>query len=358
MKRTVSIVLLSFGLAACEDPPASTTGAPGGSVKPAGSTPGSAKPPVGSGPAGSGSAKAPVVQSGPGGAFTATIEGKSYTFKTVTITTQNQVDVLELSTAEGGCKTEPKDTDLRIAFDLPLGPGGKHFAPGPIVGPVHEATALTKRMNGPAVVTLDKGDMKKGDKVKGTLAFDWKKGDLAYTGKGDFEALVCDELMGDFRYQATPEKADEKPAAGDVEGAKWASKSSVVVLETVDGADVVKSVELFDGKVDCKNVGEARAKKHLAFTTSLPLPSDIFKYVGVAQPAQSLLIVEGKKQSGIYGPVWVKFDALDAKDGGAAKGSLYGETAENKKKDGKPSKISGTFEGVVCKAEAPKEKKP
>lgn len=355
MKRILSIVLLSMGLAACEDPPAPPPAA-STPVKASGAT--SQKSPVTSGPSASamGSAKAPPGPSG--GAFTAKIEGKDYTFKTVTITTQNQVDVLELSTAEGGCKAEGKDGDLRIAFDLPLGPGGKHFAPGPIVGALHEATSLTKRMNGPAVVTIENGEMKKGDKVKGTLTFDWKKGDNAYAGTGSFEALVCDELMGEFRYQATPEKAEEKPAAGEVEGAKWASKSAVVVLESVDGADVVKSLDLFEGKVDCKSYGDAVAKKHLSFTTNLPTPNDKFKYVGVAEPAQSLLIVEGKKQSGIYGPVWVKFDALDAKDGGAAKGSLYGETAENKKKDGKPSKISGTFEGVVCKAEPAKEKKP
>lgn len=356
MKRILSVLLVSFGLAACEDPPPDPP-AVSATVKASGAT--SQKAPVTSGPSASATGSAKATPPGPsGGAFTAKIEGKDYTFKTITITTQNQVDVLEFSTAEGGCKAEGKDTDLRIAFDLPLGPGGKHFAPGPIVGNVRESTSLTKRMKGPASVTLENGEMKKGDKVKGTLSFDWKKGENAYSGNGSFEALICDELMGEFRYQATPEKADEKPAAGEVEGKKWSSKSAVVVLDTVDGADVVKSVELFEGKVDCKSFGDALAKKHLSFSTNLPAPSDKFKYVGLPQPAQSLLIVEGKKQSGIYGPVWVKFDALDAKDGGAAKGSLFGETAENKKKDGKPSKISGTFEAVVCKPAPANEKKP
>ncbi|MFO0612331.1 MAG: hypothetical protein U0414_07080 [Polyangiaceae bacterium] len=358
MKRIVSIVALSMGLAACEDPPASTSGAPASTGKPSATTSASHKAPVTSAPSGSGSAKTAPAPAPGGEGFTATIEGKTYTFKTVTISTQNQVDVLELSTAEGGCKAETKDSDLRITFDLPLGPGGKHFAPGPIVGPLREGSKLTKGMNGAAVVTLEKGDVKKGDKVKGTLQFDWKKGDLAYTGKGGFEAQVCEELMGDFRYQATPEKADEKPAAGEIEGTKWASKSAVVVLGTLDGVDVVQSVDLFDGKVDCKSYGEAAGKKHVSFTTNLPLPSDVFKYVGAPQPAAALSYGDAKKKTDVFGPIWVKFDALDAKDGGTAKGSLFGETAENKKKDGKPSKISGTFEAAVCKAEAPKEKKP
>lgn len=293
--------------------------------------------------------------------FEATIEGKPYKFASAKIVASDHGESVVLSTGAGGCAAEKADTDTVIAAFVPRGPGGKHYAPGPLQV---EFTIVNQKENFASdnsfltgVLTLDPAsDWKQGGKVKGTFSFD----DVAkaeddslkkYTGAGSFTADVC-ELGGEYAYQALPDAADAGPAKGEAGGIKFEFKSGTAYMSHDDkrNIDKIQEITLYTTDVTCETKDTAKGPRVTLFNPGGARgPKPI---VGSAQTVSAIYFKEeGKDNVTLRGPSSVKFDALDLKIDGEIKGTLHAEAPESDvKADPKAAgRISGSFSAKICK---------
>ena len=315
---------------------------------------------IGSGSASAAPAKPPADL--PTGAFTAKLEGKDYKFPAAYIKSASQKDQLVLTTVTGGCDASLTDADIELDFDLPAGPGGKHFAPGPLGGYVDISTIKSQfkeqgRGLYETTVTLEKGDFKQGDKVKGTLKFgpdvsteDGKK--YEYSGSGAFEATVCD-LTSDLKFQATPDTAGTDPVTGTLGKAPFTMKSAFATLEHDEArnTDYVNEIFLLPADATCETLSAEKGKATFVKIYGREGASGTQKLVGAPQPRLVYFSPDGKGQQQIWGSSWVKFDQIDLAEKGTIKGSVYAETVpyDAKEHPERVGKLSGAFSATVCK---------
>lgn len=345
--RSIAIILLGvLALPACKKKDGSAAGSGSGGS-------GSATPAVGSG---SGSATPPPAPAGAGTPFEATFEGKPYKFTHARIEGGAGIDYLWLSTAEIKCGEEGLGDITTLNIGVGKGPGGKHFAPGPIAASVgltnHNIEFALTDLYG--VLTLDNTEWKAGNKVKGTLKItDVGKDKKEYTGTGSFEASVCDVAEGDAaRYAATPETADAGFVSGTLGGAKWTAKSAIAKMQhdADKNIDELTSLEFSDGDITCDNWTSSGG--HIRFSVNgLDGTNSRNVFLGTPQMASAASWSEKDgKQHFMNGSSWVKFDALELKKGSTAKGSLYSESdaAGAKEHPDGAGKMSGTFTATVC----------
>jgi hypothetical protein len=290
--------------------------------------------------------------------FEATFEGRTLKF-TATINTGSQFENLTLTTGAAGCSGVYQEGDTTLSINIPLGPGGKHFSPGPFA----VSAALTNEKDKFAtnftdgVIDLEPGEWKVGNKIKGSLRIDdaTKKDDktLTYTGSGSFEAEICGlSDPNDLGFQATPAEFETTPATGSFGGGdKFVFKSGIAELSHNDARNIdeVKYFHLFDTVVTCDNWEKDKDKGVRVELLSNHGVSGKDLLIGTPQTTQAYYYPHGK-QNQVYGPQFVKFDAIELKEGGVIKGSLYLETATSYAKDPKRAgKISGAFTATVCK---------
>ncbi|CAN5671993.1 hypothetical protein BH09MYX1_BH09MYX1_41280 [soil metagenome] len=291
--------------------------------------------------------------------FEATFEGKPLKF-TATINTASQNDGLSLTTGAPGCSGEYKEGDTTLSIDIPLGPGGKHFSPGPFAVSAlltnEKDKFATSFVDG--VINIEPGEWKVGNKIKGTLRIDdaEKKDDktFTYAGSGSFEAEICGMAdPADLAYQATPVEFEKTPATGSFGGGdKFVFKSGIAELSHNDARNIdeVSYFHLFDTEVTCDNWRTGKDKGVRVELLSHHGVSGKDLLTGTPQTTASYYYPHGK-QTQISGPQFVKFDTIELKDGGKISGSLYLETASYLvKRDPKTAgKISGAFTATVCK---------
>jgi hypothetical protein len=286
--------------------------------------------------------------------FEATLEGTQYKFLSAKIDNGIQTERLVLTTAAGGCATPYTTGDITLTVDLQPGPGGKHFAPGPLGVYLDVTSEKVKfaKSSLSGVINIEPGDWKVGSKVKGTLrfadadGFDDKK--VKYTGSGSFEAEIC-ALAGDDRYQAAPETVDNAPVTGNLAGSKFTFNSGVATLgKSKLDEDQITEIELFDTAVDCTSYKASKGQHVIIMGSGGASGKDVF--IGTPQQRSFSFRTPDGAQNFILGPNWVKFDAIELKEGGAVKGSLYSETGTGKAKEDpkRASKLSGTFTVKVC----------
>jgi|GEM_PF-4290346 len=284
----------------------------------------------------------------------ATFEGKPYKFISAVIVSDGTDDRFRLSTGALGCGDEPKPADTILEFEVGLGPGGKHFSPGPLVisGSVYgddQKFVIDSFLY--AIVNLTPGEWKEGNKVKGTIRIDDADNDPAvvYKGEGSFEATVC-ETENDSRYQATPEAADAGPVTGTLGGEKFTAKGAIAILshDSERDRDEISSIRLFDAPVDCDNYSEKKGLDVQIQGYGGSSGTDIF--LGAPQPRR-LNYRQGSTQFFLSGPAWIKFDALELKEGTEVKGSFHAEASTEKvKADAKyAGRLSGSFTAKVCR---------
>lgn len=305
---------------------------------------------------GSGSAAATAPPVGAGTPLEANFEGKPYKFTHARIESAGGVDYLWLSTAEIKCGDEAAEDVTTLSMTVGKGPGGKHFAPGPIAVVVEPANSKTEFAIGTqmyGVLTLDNTEWKAGNKVKGTLKIaDVSKDKKEYKGSGSFEANVCEVAEGDAtRFAATPETADAGPVSGTFGGTKWTYKSAVAKMSHDDETNIdrITSLEFSDADINCDNWSNAGGRVRFAVNGFGGASSkDIF--LGKPQMASASWSEKTGKQWFMHGSSWVKFDALELKKGSTAKGSLYSESEAElvKEKPQGAGKMSGTFTATVC----------
>ncbi len=291
--------------------------------------------------------------------FEANFEGKTLKF-TATIDQATQVDSLTLTTGAPGCGGTYKEGDTTISIDIPLGPGGKHMSPGPFAISAHLTNEKDKLASDFAdgVINIEPGEWKVGNKIKGTLRLDdaTKKDDktFTYTGSGSFEAEICGLAdTNDLGFQATPAEFETTPATGSFGGGdKFVFKSGIAELSHNDdrNIDEVKYFHLFDTVVTCDNWEKDKDKGVRVELLSNHGVSGKDLLIGTPQTTSAYYYPHGK-QNQVFGPQFVKFDAIELKEGGVIKGSLYLETATRDAKDPKKAgKISGAFTATVCKS--------
>lgn len=234
-----------------------------------------------------------------------------------TINTGTQTENLVLTTGAPGCSGNNKEGDTQLSISIPIGPGGKHFSPGPFAVSASVTNEKDKFAASfvDGVVNIEPGEWKVGNKIKGTLRIDdaEMKDDkkLSYTGSGSFEAEICALAdPADLGFQATPADFEKTPATGSFGGGdKFTFKSGIAVLSHNRARDIdeITEIHLFDSDVTCDNQ--------------------------------------------VFGPQFVKFDAIELKEGSVIKGSVYLETATSAAKDPKRAgKVSGSFTATVCKS--------
>jgi hypothetical protein len=296
-----------------------------------------------------GSAAAPTPPpAGAGTPFEATLEGKPFKFTNAKISDAAGADRITLSTGALACDADPTSGDTTLTVDVGQGPGGKHFAPGPFGVDIElynekQEFAIGNTLRG--VLTLEPGEWKAGNKIKGTLRFEDAKDDKKYSGKGSFEAVVCDFGEREVSYPPTPETADAGPVSGTLGGEKFTVKTAVANLRHDDAlnVDYIDNITLSDAEINCNksingmmvNFG-ARAMGKDVFTGT-PLPTRVGWF-------------KGGTNYGLKGSGWVKYDTIELKEGGEVKGSLFAEAAGSYAKDPKmAAKVSGTFTAKVCK---------
>lgn len=299
-------------------------------------------------------AAAPVAAPQP---FSATLEGKPYKFLSAKIDTATQQDSIELSTRAGGCDRDYQEGDTLVSVSIPRGPGGKHFAPGPLFVSVLMTNEKEKfeedYANG--VITIEPGEWKVGNKIKGTLRF--KDRDEAddgsmkeYVGEGSFEAVVCGLASDDYAYQVLPETADAGPAKGEADGIPFTFKSGVAMLTHDDdnNVDRIQAIELFDTDVTCAE-REMKGPKVTLYSPGGAQAGE--PIVGAPQTTTIYWDAPGKDHRTVYGPNWVKFDAIELKEGAVIKGTVHAEAAAKDVRDDptKAARLSGSFTATVCK---------
>jgi len=298
----------------------------------------------------------------PTGAFTAKLEGKEYKLAGAYIKNATQQDMLVLTTVTGGCDAPLTDADLELDFDLPTGPGGKHLAPGPFGGYIEISTIKSQfkeqgRGLYEATATLEKGDFKQGDKVKGTLKFgpdnsteDGKK--YEYSGGGAFEATVCD-LSSDLKFQATPETVGTDPVTGTLGKAPFTAKSAFAMLEHDEArnTDYVNEIFLLPGDATCETLSAEKGKATFVKIYGREGASGTQKLIGSPQPRLVYFSPGGKDQQQIWGSAWAKFDQIDLAEKGTIKGTMFAETVpyDVKEHPDRVGKLAGAFTATVCK---------
>jgi hypothetical protein len=292
--------------------------------------------------------------------FEATIEGKPYKFESAWIEGGDQHDTLVLSTRPGGCEVEKQEGDTRIRVPIPMGPGGKHHAPGPYEGELVLVNEKEKwasdgsKLSG--VVTLEPAEWTKGAKVKGTLTLD----DLAkadddslkkYTGAGPFEATVCGLTSEEYRYQATPEAADAGPVKGEGGGIKFEFKGGRAYMSHDDkrNIDRIQEIHLYASEVTCENYMSATGPEVTLYGLGGahgPKP-----LLGTPQAVWSVSFKDGDKSFALDGPGWIKFDELELKHDAVIKGTIHKEASTyGVKTDPKNAgRLSGSFTAIICK---------
>jgi hypothetical protein len=309
-------------------------------------------------PTGSGSGSGSAAVTPPpaaAGALEGTFDGKPYKFTSATIESVNGHDTLKLSTGALKCGDEAADGDTTLSIDVQKGPGGKHYAPGPMATPVElynskQEFAIGNTLHG--VLTTEPAEWKEGNKVKGTLriadAAEDQKG--TYTASGSFEATVCEMSEDPEGFQALPEEADKGPVSGTVGGKPFTFKSGIAELRHDKARDVdeILTIDLFDTAVDCTNYRNDKGMKLGIGGAAGASGKDVI--VGSPQPWSMGWMVNGTNYF-FQGPLWVKFDAIELKEGSVIKGSLHGEAnpALAKEHPDGAGKLSGTFTATVCK---------
>ncbi|MBA3541424.1 MAG: hypothetical protein H0T79_17565 [Deltaproteobacteria bacterium] len=292
----------------------------------------------------------------------ATFEGTQYKFISARISPDNGVhpsgavyggDALVLSTAPpGGCDAAHTESDVELLVHIGHGPGGKRFAPGPLgVTFMIDGTPHFLAVGVKGVLNINAGEWKVGNKVTGTVRLadaqghDDKK--LTYTGSGSFEAEVCALNGPELEAQATPASADQGPATGTLGDVTLTFKSGLAFLEpnATREAEQIGEIRLFDAAVDCTNWRGANIR--IEGSTGA-VGKDVF--IGSPQLRQ-IYFTSGDKETALLGPAWVKFDALELKEGTEIKGSVHGEARNaNLKQNPKVAgRLSGTFTAKVCK---------
>ncbi len=301
----------------------------------------------------------PPVDAAPPSPLAATIEGKPYTFPGAYIDMATQNDTIKISTRAGGCGTEEVEGDVVLDIRLAAGPGGKRFAGSPhavgvsIKNDKEDYASDGRDLAG--VLWLEPAEWKVGGKVKGVLKFD----DIAkasdetykqYSGYGAFEAEMCNLSTDDWRYQATPEKADDGPAKGEGGGIKFAFKSGIAVMRFDEPRkiDRIEEIHLFDADVTCDDFSSAKGPHiRLRDLGGARGPTPL---VGTHQEVKDVTFKEdGKDDLMVSGPGWIKFDALELKDGAEVKGTVHVESSTAKSNPATPSRLSGSFTAKVCK---------
>lgn len=285
------------------------------------------------------------------------LEGKPYKLTAGKIDRINQKEHLVVSTGPLTCEGSPAPNDVFFEIYVSAGPDGKHYAPGP----VGVAAMLVRGAgsDGPGfvmggaelhgVLTLEPGDWAPGNKVKGSLRIDDISEDkkATYTGSSPFEATVCELAADPEADLATPAEADKGPASGTLGGAAFTAKSAIAILSHDARRDVdqIDEIHLFDSEVDCTTYQRVDGTVVRITGTAGASGKDVF--VGAPQPRD----LWWGANFHLQGPAWVKFDAIELKEGAEVKGSVYGEaTAARAKKYPKSAgKLSGTFTAKVCK---------
>jgi hypothetical protein len=304
--------------------------------------------------AGSGSAAGSAAA--PAGAGV-TFEGKTMTFKGGKIDHVNQKERLVLSTGPLSCESDPGPNDTVLEIYMSPGPGGKYYAPGPVgvKALLSMGAGSTDKMyvlgGGElyGVLTLEPGEWKKDNKVKGTIRIDDASEDkkATYTGSSPFEATVC-ELAADPEGD-TPlaEDAGKDPAKGKLGELDFAFKSGIAVLhhDAKRDVDEIEEIQLYKADVDCASYASNKERPVRIVGNAGASGKDVV--VGAPQPRD----IWWESSNHLQGPAWVKFDAIDIKEGGEIKGSVYGEAtpARAKKYPKNGGKLAGTFTAKVCK---------
>jgi hypothetical protein len=298
------------------------------------------------GSAGAAAAPTPPL-AGAGTPLEANLEGKPFKFVSAKISDAAGVDRITLSTGALTCDADPASGDTTLSVDVGQGPGGKHFAPGPIGVDIElyneeQEFSIGNTLRG--VLTLEPGEWKVGNKVKGTLRFEDVKDDKRYNGTGSFEAVVCDFGERDLKFPAVPEAADASPVSGNLGGEKFTYKSAIAQLshDAARNIDFIEAITLSDAAIDCSNWTRSAGTRVTVGATGAS-GKDVF--IGTHQPTQIGWFKNGSNTF-LNGSSWIKYDALELNEGSEVKGSIYGEAAKDAKY---AAKLSGTFIAKVCK---------
>lgn len=328
----------AFGLTGCGESSGATSGAPSGgksgttsATKPSGSTKASSAPVVsGSAPTASASAAAD-----------GSISGTFASAPTKLYPRVNWNNV-EFRTKKLACGEKSDKVD-GFYFEMNWGPAGKYYAgkemPGDgwvVAGDLHDPYPEF------AVVANVQPfeQLKEGEKLKGTVSFDWKKGDKVFKVEGPFEAPICTTVPHDGPFW--PETTAEKPAAGGKKGKVTIAKSTALVRVEHDkdnDVDYVRSIEFFGTEATCD---KSDSKKGAVLFVAFGGANSRKPILGT--PIQSSVTFIDDKGSDTGASGWIQLDTVDLKKGGSVTGKVFHEQKDPKKE----SNFSGTFTATVC----------
>lgn len=300
-------------------------------------------------------------------AFTATLEGRTITFKSAWIVGEMEYGWLFLSTGDATCSTQTEGV-TRLEVDLHAGPGDRLFAGHPIAVSVNVDPFLEKKKFGEswigtpfATLLLDaKTAWKRGDRVRGRLDFDDRvlHGALVdrYTGSGAFDAVICDEHT-EWWWHGGPAQVDPAPVAGDYAGEPFTAKSAIAIVMHDDLNDVtyVDTIRLYPiDAFDCAR-RDAMEKKtpYLQLAGPVPGANDRQRFAKTTQPTSVFYFtppttLEGTSISHpISGDAWVRFDAIETTVGGALNGQMFVDAKKTKVSD-VAARFAGKFSAKIC----------
>lgn len=316
-------------------------------------------------------------KAGGGGALTGNFEGQEVAFKYGRTMGFGSLRV-ELSNEKLPCKGgNPSDDAYTMSFELSAGPDGKFFTGYPIGVPItynHQRIKLKSTFVRPQFVNLkiDGFDLKEGEHVKGSLAFDHRwtetkgddKKDWKYTADGNFDVAICDDPFGSYKRVKAPlaAEAPEGEVGGTFGGEKFKAKSAlaIVLKDYSTKKEYIDAIEFYSvDDVDCANHWTEGRKGAYFYVTDIGGTGETTKFEGTKQPAQPWYAApKGKgattpslKSFGYSGGrrAWVQLDKIDFKAKATVKGTVFAESAPDPSlKAEDTGKIGGSFSAKVC----------
>lgn len=236
------------------------------------------------------------------------------------------------------CSDPRNDEPDMVQFNVLSGPGGKYFVGQPQFARVFAHSESRDDLPAYASsVTVEPFEAKADAHIKGTIAVEWKKGDKLVKVSGPFDATICNNP--DTSRKVLPESVD-KPLAGTIGKKNVSAKTTIAELkrDEANGVDHVEKLYFFPKAMTCKDYFAKRGEAFL-----------IARDFGAANSKQNAANTFQPVDFDSPGSGWVKFDALDLKDGGTITGSIAANYSDPGSDEKKHVDVAGTFSAMVCK---------